>query len=123
MDALAADRLGETTGPATAALVAAILATKPPHPEQGYRACLGIMRLGQGGRCRAPEAACASALHLGAPSYRTVQNILASGADRVPPEPPTPAPALLPAHPNIRGSAYYTGEESPPCSLTPPSTR
>jgi hypothetical protein len=69
------------------------------------------------------EAACARALHLGAPSYRTVQNILASGADRVPTEPPTPEPASRPPHPNVRGSAYYTGEENPPCSLTPPSTR
>jgi transposase len=112
----------ETTGPATAQLVAAILATKP-HPEQGYRACLGIMRLSRAAGSMRMEAACARALHLGAPSYRTVQNILASGADRVPTEPPTPEPASRPPHPNVRGSAYYTGEENPPCSLTPPSTR
>jgi transposase len=112
----------ETTGPATAQLVAAILATKP-HPEQGYRACLGIMRLSKAAGAPRLEAACARALHLGAPSYRTVQNILASGADRVPVAPPPPERPGLPAHPNIRGSAYYTGEESPSCSLTPPSTR
>jgi len=112
----------ETTGPATAQLVAAILATKP-HPEQGYRACLGIMRLSKAAGSTRMEAACARALHLGAPSYRTVQNILASGADRVPAEPAPPEPASLPAHPNIRGSAYYTGEESPSCSLTPRSIR
>src|SRR5204862_6760061 len=35
-----------STGPATAELVAAILAAKP-HPEQGYRACLGLIRLGK----------------------------------------------------------------------------
>jgi transposase len=112
----------KTTGPATAQLVAAILATKP-HPEQGYRACLGIMRLSRAAGAMRMEAACARALHLGAPSYRTVQNILASGADRVPTEPPTPEPASRPPHPNVRGSAYSTGEENPPCSLTPPSTR
>jgi transposase len=111
----------ETTGPATAQLVAAILATKP-HPEQGYRACLGIMRLGQ--RYGAPrmEAACARALRLDAPSYRTVQNILASGLDRVPAEPAPAEPLPQPVHPNIRGSAYYTPEEIPRCLLTPPST-
>ncbi len=111
----------ETTGPATAQLVAAILATKP-HPEQGYRACLGIMRLGQ--RYGAPrvEAACARALRLDAPSYRTVQNILASGLDRVPTEPAPAAPLPRLVHPNIRGSAYYTQEEIPRCWLTPPST-
>ncbi len=112
----------ETTGPATAQLVGAILATKP-HPEQGYHACLGIMRLSKAAGAARMEAASAGAWHLGAPSSRTVQNILASGADRVPAEPPTSEPSSLPAPPNIRGSAYYTGEESPPCSLTPPSTR
>jgi transposase len=112
---------GETTGSATAALIAAILATKP-HPEQGYRACLGIMRLGKAAGAARLEAACARALALEAPSYRTVQNILASGVDRVPAAPP-PEPAPLPSHPNIRGRAYYTGEETLPCSLTPPSTR
>ena len=112
---------GETTGSATAALIAAILATKP-HPEQGYRACLGIMRLGKAAGAARLEAACARALALEAPSYRTVQNILASGVDRVPAAPP-PEPATLPSHPNIRGRAYYTGEETLPCSLTPPSTR
>jgi len=109
----------ETTGPATAALVAAILATKP-HPEQGYRACLGIMRLGKRYGPARVDAACTRALHLDAPSYRTVQNILASGVDRVPAE-RAPAPPL-PAHPNIRGSAYYTQKELALCSLTPPST-
>jgi hypothetical protein len=109
----------ETTGPATAALVAALLATKP-HPEQGYRAGLGIMRLGKRYGPARVDAACTRALHLAAPSYRTVQNILASSVDRVPAE-SAPAPPL-PAHPNIRGSAYYTQKELALCSLTPPST-
>ena len=109
-----------TTGPATADLVTAILATKP-HPEQGYRACLGLMRLSKRHGPARLEAASARATQLRAPSYRTVATILATGADRVPladgPEPP----AVLPPHLNIRGSAYYTQEE-PRCSRTPPST-
>src|SRR5262245_752006 len=72
-----------TTGPATAELVTAILAAQP-HPEQGYRACLGLMRLGQRYGGARLDAAAARATRLGAPSYRTVQNILASGVDRVP---------------------------------------
>jgi transposase len=109
-----------TTGPATAEFVTALLAAKP-HPEQGYRACLGLMRLSQRHGPERMEAACTRARQLRAPSYRTVATILATGADRVPlaagPEPP----AVLPSHANIRGRAYYTREE-PPCLRTPPST-
>src|SRR5256712_393429 len=109
------------TGPAPAALVAALLASKP-HPEQGYRACLGLMRLSKTHGPARMDAACARALHLGAPSYRTVQNILASGADRIALPDASAASPRLPVHPNIRGRAYYTGEETTPCLLTPPST-
>ena len=109
-----------STSRSGARLVTAILAAKP-HPEQGYRACLGLMRLGKAHGAARLEAAAARATWLGAASYRTVQNILASGLDRVPlTAGPAPAPAL-PIHPNIRGSAYYTREE-PVCLLTPPST-
>ena len=79
------------------------------------------MRLSKAAGLARMEAACARALQLSAPSYRTVQNILSSGVDRLPVE--TSEPAGLPAHPNIRGSAYYTGEENLQCSPPPPSTR
>ena len=96
------------------------LAAKP-HPEQGYRACLGLMRLSKTHGVERMEAACARASQLRAPSYRTVATILATGADRVPladgPEPSS----VLPSHANIRGRAYYTREESL-CLRTPPST-
>jgi transposase len=93
-------------GPAAAELVTHILRNRP-HPEQGYRACLGIMHLGrQYGNDRL-EAACRRAGHLRAFSYRTVRNILRSGTDRLPLEQdPAPAPEL-PLHGNIRGAAYY----------------
>lgn len=67
------------------------------------------------------EAAAARALQLGAPSDRTVQNILASGADRVPLADDTTTVPPLPERANIRGRAYYTREETR-CLLTPPST-
>jgi transposase len=110
----------EQTGPTTAELVATILATKP-HPEQGYRACLGLMRLGKRHGPARLEAAAARALQLGAPSYRTVQNILASGVEQLPLADGAAVTPPLPVHVNIRGRAYYTREE-PLCSLTPPST-
>jgi transposase len=96
----------EKTGKATGQLVTDILESKP-HPEQGYRACLGVLRLGKKyGRDRL-EAACKRALHLGAASYRTVKNILASGADRRPLENPEDSARETPEHGNIRGAHYY----------------
>ncbi|HLF48835.1 MAG TPA: IS21 family transposase, partial [Methylomirabilota bacterium] len=97
----------EKTGPATARVVQGILASRP-HPEQGYRACLGLLRLGQARGADRLEAACARADRLGVHSYRTVKNILAAGLDRVPLDDTAPSP--LPAHANIRGAAYFQGD-------------
>ena len=92
------------TGPATGALVARILESRP-HPEQGYKAVLGIMRLGrQYGGARL-EAASTRALALGSCRFHTVKNILAAGRDRLPLEPPDTAPT--PNHANIRGAGCY----------------
>jgi len=94
------------TGPATAALVQAILASRP-HPEQGYRASLGIIRLaGRYGSDRA-EAACARALHLNSHSYRSVESILRNGLDRRPLPGDAPELPSHPAHANVRGPDYY----------------
>jgi len=103
----------EKTGPHTAELVTHILDTRP-HPEQGYRSCLGLMRLGnKHGEARL-EAASRRALHLRSYSYRTVKNILSAGTDRLPLQNETPAPAA-PSHENIRGAAYYATQEEIPC--------
>ena len=94
------------TGPATAALVAKILESRP-HPEQGYRAALGIIRLaGRYGPDRA-EAACARALRLRSYSYRSVESILRTGLDRQPPPGGKPVLPPRPAHHNVRGPGYY----------------
>jgi transposase len=94
------------TGPATAGLVAKILESRP-HPEQGYRAALGIIRLaGRYGDARA-EAACARALHLNAHSYRSVESILKHGLDAQPLPGASPVLPPHPAHANVRGAAYY----------------
>jgi transposase len=93
-----------TIGPQTAALVTAILADRP-HPEQGYRSCLGILRLAKRYDAARLEAACSRALTAGARSYRHVAAILKRGLDRLPPGTPPAAAPLV--HENIRGPEYY----------------
>jgi transposase len=98
---------GATVGPQTAALVEAILASRP-HPEQGYRSCLGLLRLARRDGPVRLEAACARALAVGARSYRHVDAILKHGLDRVPlPEPGSAAPARPVVHDQVRGATYY----------------
>ena len=72
-----------TTGPATAKLVETILASKP-HPEAGYRSCLGVIRLGKTTRCSVWKPPPVRALHLHACSYPSIKSILACGLDRQP---------------------------------------
>jgi transposase len=98
----------EKTGPACGRVVAGILKSRP-HPEQGYRACLGLMRLGKRYGAGRLESACERAEHLRSYSYRTVKNILGSAQDRLPLE-GTAAEATTPTHENIRGGAYYAAE-------------
>ena len=100
----------EQTGPATGRLVAEIL-DRRPHPEQGYRACLGIMRLGRKYGDARLEAASTRAVALGSYRYRTVDNILAAAQDRLPLEAPAEVNSPTPTHANIRGAAYYAPQE------------
>jgi transposase len=95
----------ERTGPATAGLVSAIMASRP-HPEQGFRSCLGIMRLGRRyGEARL-EAACARALAIRGLSYRSVESILKAGLDGLPLPGSEPVPTIG-HHANVRGATYY----------------
>ncbi|MGB9113005.1 MAG: IS21 family transposase [Acidimicrobiales bacterium] len=95
----------KASGPRTAELVEAILASRP-HPEQGFRSALGIIRLGERHGTQRLEKACERALHLRAYSYRSVASILEHHLD----ERPLEEPAALPLHPhhrNLRGATYY----------------
>lgn len=94
-----------TTGEATATLVEKIMTTRP-HPEQGFRSCLGIMRLGDRYGSDRLEAACGRALGMGSHSYRSVQSILANGLDKVPLAETRAIPDHRP-HDNVRGPGYY----------------
>ena len=108
-------RWAERTGPATGRVVAEIMRLRP-HPEQGYRACLGLLRLGKRyGQARL-EAACARAETLKSYSYRTIKNMLSSGFDQLPLEGPEDRP-VTPAHENIRGAGHYATEtpKEDPC--------
>jgi transposase len=92
-------------GPATAGLIERILTAKP-HPEQGFRACLGILRLVRAWGAERVEAACRRGLDIGARSYGSITSILRHGLDRARrPEPVPDEPPLR--HGNIRGSRYY----------------
>jgi transposase len=93
------------SGPATAALCEAIMAARP-HPELGYRSCLGVLRLeGKYGAARL-EAASARALAYGGCSYRSVRSILERGLDGASLEDCVAAPPAL-SHENLRGADYY----------------
>jgi transposase len=97
-----------TVGPHTAEMVEKILAAYP-HPEMGYRSCLGIIRLGQRYPVTRVEAAAERALVTGAVSYKSLDSILRRHLDQQPLNPPTVA-RPLPAHDNIRGAAYFSNE-------------
>jgi transposase len=94
-------------GPFTAQLVERILLDKP-HPEMGYRACLGIIRLGDKYTKPRVEAAAERALLCGAISYKSVASMLQRGIDkRAVDSPETPSSAPAGHHGNIRGSEYF----------------
>ena len=84
----------------------ALLESKP-HPEQGYRACLGLLALARKYSDARLEAGCARALALGAKTRRSVASILAAGLDRQPTTATLFDDTVLPAHANVRGPDYY----------------
>jgi transposase len=91
-------------GPHTSELVDRLLSSKI-HPEQGYRPCLGIVRLaGKYGKDRL-EAACRRALAYSAVSFKSVRSILEKGLDRIDEEPENQTDPVK--HSNIRGQEAY----------------
>jgi transposase len=98
-------RWAATIGPETEKYVAALMESRP-HPEQGFRAALGIMRLAKQYGKERIEAACKRAGAFRIYSYRGVASILATGADKKEDKRESPvAPVIL--HDNIRGPGYY----------------
>jgi transposase len=92
-------------GQAAATVAERILASRP-HPQQGFRACMGLIRLGEHYGHARLEAACLRALAIQSPKYASVKSILKEGLDRQPlPEIPPRTTAI--AHDNVRGADYY----------------
>jgi transposase len=102
-------RWAQQTGEATAQLVEQMLASRA-HPVQGYRACLGVLRLGRQHGAARLEAACARALALGAISYQSIKSILTHRLEGQPlPATTTHVPIR---HAHIRGAHYYAQEDT-----------
>jgi len=98
-------RWAETVGPHTAAVIETILKLKP-HPEQGFRTCLGILRLAKRHGNDRLELASKRAQAIEALSYRSIKSIIDTGLDREP-LPVTQQTTLAIDHANIRGPDYY----------------
>src|SRR5262245_54454393 len=95
----------EKIGPSTAALCRIIMQAKP-HPEQGFRSCIGILSLARSYGPVRLEAACRRGIAIGAMSYRSVTSILKNGLDKAfLPEVAAEADPIQ--HDNIRGGTYF----------------
>lgn len=91
-------------GPNVASFVEVAMRSRK-HPEQGYRTCLGVIRLADKfGRDRL-DAACSRALEINARSYSSLLSILKNGLESRPRTRATDEPAIT--HPNIRGADYF----------------
>lgn len=94
-----------TIGSATAEVITRVLSSRR-HPQQGYRSCLGILRLAKSYGDTRLEAACQHALLLGTTRYKSIESILKHGLDQQ--SVPQQSELALPDdHDNIRGPTYY----------------
>jgi transposase len=96
----------QTIGPYTAQLFERMMADKP-HPEMGYRGCLGVIRLAGKYSHARMEAAAERALLTGACRYRSIESILKNSLDQQPLPSSSAPPAPPPPHDNIRGAEYF----------------
>ena len=94
----------EKVGPNTRTLCDAILRERP-HPEMGFRSCLGILRLAKQYDDQRLERACSRAVAVHARSYRSVESMLRHGLDSAPL--PNDSVSMVVDHENLRGPDYY----------------
>lgn len=95
-------------GPATREVVQRQLRDRP-HPEHGYRACLGLLNLSRCYSRSRLEQACARALFIHSANYQSITSILKQGLDQLPLPLSDEGQELadLPTHTNVRGPHYY----------------
>jgi transposase len=94
----------EKLGPSVAAFCQIVMDDRP-HPEQGFRTCLGVLALAKSYEPDRLDAACQRGITIKARSVASIRSILKNGLDQAFMEPDT---AELPLqHPNIRGQRYY----------------
>lgn len=98
---------GTTVGVATAQVVKSQLENRP-HPEHGYRTCLGLKKLHKRYGSTRLEGACSRALNIGSTSYTSVASILKQGLDLHTQDLSDGEPEELPEHKNVRGAEYYS---------------
>ena len=101
----------ETIGRSTAQVVQRILTGKR-HPEQGYRSCLGIIRLGDKYPHVRVEAAAQRAVTMNVCTYQSMKAILENNLDSQSPETPSEPPPPV-NHPNLRGPGYFDSGNNP----------
>jgi len=89
-------------GPNTSEYVSKVMSSRQ-HPEQGFRACLGILKLGDTHGSKLLEKACDQGLRLNRYSYKALKIVL----DNLPVEDLTVEDIPLPSHSNIRGREYF----------------
>jgi transposase len=81
-----------------------------PHPEQGYRSCLGLLNLARAYGEERLEAACRRALTIGSPTRKRILAILKAKLDQHPElfaASDIPAPTAARTHANVRGPDYF----------------
>lgn len=110
---------GKTLSEEVGLLFVEIIKTKP-HPEQGFRSCLGIMRLAKVHGEDRLKKACQQALFLKSYSYRTVKNILTHKLESAMSVAPEKTPVIQ--HDHLRGASYYEKEEETTSSNHPQLT-
>ena len=93
-------------GPATRDIVQHQLTNKP-HPEMGYRTCLGLLSLARKYGNDRLEAASLRAVSIHSLTRKSVLSILAAGLDQLPHAEVASTHAFLAEHANVRGPKYY----------------
>lgn len=98
---------GRSVGAHTAAVIEHVIRSKP-HPEQGYRSALGILRLSRKFSPARLELACARSLDIRSPHYRTIKTMLKQRMERAESSEPSAAdPGTALGAANVRGPRYY----------------